>query len=72
MAGAEALIEKSKTTSGNMIIPEPVSASTDSDAAVPQLTNGGIISLERTLTKLKTILTQYRAGQTPIASSSYS
>ncbi|KZT30709.1 hypothetical protein NEOLEDRAFT_1174097 [Neolentinus lepideus HHB14362 ss-1] len=51
---ANALVEKSKTT------PEDVSQ--DLDLAVPRLTSGGIITLERTLTKLKAILDSHRAS----------
>lgn len=45
---ARALIDKSKNSAG-----ETLDAG---DAAVPRLSGGGIIALERTLTKLQTLL----------------
>ncbi|TFK56945.1 hypothetical protein OE88DRAFT_1670528 [Heliocybe sulcata] len=52
---AIALIDKSKTT--------PEDLTQDLDLAVPRLTSGGIITLERTLSKLKAILDSHRASQ---------
>jgi len=47
---ARTLIEKSRSMQDEPPRPE------DSDAAVPRLTAGGIITLERTLTKLQSLL----------------
>ena len=45
---ARALIEKSKTT--------PAESDVDGDRAVPRLSTGGIIALERTLARLQALL----------------
>ena len=45
---ARALIEKSKAT--------PADAEVDGDRAVPRLTSGGIITLDRTLIRLQALL----------------
>ncbi|KAI0695133.1 hypothetical protein BC835DRAFT_980174 [Cytidiella melzeri] len=50
---ARALIDKSKTP---LVENPPLAASMDSDPAVPRLSGGGIIALERTLAKLQALL----------------
>lgn len=50
---ARTLIEKSKEPAP---APEGESGSSDSERAVPRLTEGGIITLDRTLRKLQAIL----------------
>lgn len=59
---ARALIEKSKNITED--------APGDEDAAVPRLTGGGIIALERTLTKLQVLLDSYPPGTSQPPSSS--
>ncbi|CAL1695554.1 unnamed protein product [Somion occarium] len=49
---ARSLIEKSKTDTSEA----------DGDRAIPRLTGGGIIALERTLTKLQTLLDAHRSS----------
>lgn len=60
---ARALIDKSRGTT------EDAPRNEDEDAAVPRLTGGGIIALERTLTKLQALLD---SPQTSTAQSSLS
>ncbi|KAI0788514.1 hypothetical protein C8Q75DRAFT_768744 [Abortiporus biennis] len=59
---ANALIQKSNTHGDN-------TTEVDSDAAVPRLTSGGIITLQRTLTKLQTLLDASHSTPTPSSSS---
>lgn len=61
LRAARALIDKSKSTTED--------APGDEDAAVPRLTGGGIIALERTLTKLQTLLDSHPPDTVPLPSS---
>jgi ubiquitin-conjugating enzyme E2 O len=51
---ARSLIQKSKTS------PEGSESNNNNDLAVPRLTTGGIITLERTLAKLQGLLDSYQ------------